>query len=227
MTDRGYPHGLGRILAPDDRDRLFPMSAVLQEPDRPRTRRFWYANSIWLDQGETPQCVEYAWHHWASDGPVTQARGQLWNPGLVYNQAQQEDGFPMPHDGTSVRAGAQVLQRMGYIGAYHWAFDLETVLLALITTGPVVMGTLWYSSMFSPVYDGTVFINAGAAVVGGHAWLLDGVNLDTEEVRAKNSWGRSWGDRGFFRMSFGTLERLIREDGEACLATEVKLPHLP
>lgn len=218
----GYQHGLGRIYEPDDRDLRFPMSAVLADVEPP-IRRYWYANSIWLDQGEAPHCVEYAWHHWASDGPVIQARGQLWQPGLVYAEAQREDEIPSEdYDGTTVRGGAKVLQRLGYISSYHWAWDLPTVIHALRTTGPVVAGTLWYSSMFFPNARGEVRIPAVASPVGGHAWLLDGVNVAKGEVRAKNSWGRGWGDRGFFRMSFDTLERLIHEDGEMCLAVEAR-----
>jgi C1A family cysteine protease len=85
---------------------------------------------------------------------------------------------------------------------------------------PVVVGLNWYSSMFHPNAAGLIKVDGSLA--GGHAFLLDGVSADREYFRIKNSWGRSWGRKGFALISFKDVERLLAEDGEACLAVETK-----
>jgi Papain family cysteine protease len=186
-------------------------------------RRFWYAQGWWGDQGQTPQCVAYAWTHWLEDGPVTHDRvpAPMILPSALYHDAQVLDEWPgEDYDGTSVRAGAKALLKDGWISQYRWAATVEDIVQTLLSLGPVVMGTNWYDSMFDPDTDG--FITVSGSIAGGHAWLLDGVNVTKGYVRAKNSWGRLWGDRGFFRLSIDDLARLLAEQGEACLAVEVR-----
>lgn len=218
-------HGLGRRHAPDPRDTSFPMRPLLAAPitEAPPTR-YWNANGWWGDQRSTPQCVAYAWTHWLEDGPVMQpGKGPIVPPATLYAEAQKVDEWPgEDYEGTSVRAGAKALQDRGLVESYHWAWDAETVLQAVLTTGPVVMGTNWYDSMFDTDAQGMVRISG--AIAGGHAWLIDGASRYRGVVRAKNSWGRDWGRRGFFWLSMETLERLIHEDGEAALAIEVRAP---
>mgnify|MGYP006891290300 CR=1 FL=1 len=70
---------------------------------------------------------------------------------FLYNEAQKIDQWPgEDYDGTSVRAGAAVLKSKGYISGYNWAWDVETVVNALLTLGPVVVGTWWTYDMFFP-----------------------------------------------------------------------------
>jgi hypothetical protein len=124
------------------------------------------------------------------------------------------------YDGTSVRASAKVLQSRGLISEYRWAWSADEVAAALLEVGPVVVGTNWYSSMFRVGEDRMLRIEPTASVAGGHAYALTGVNLSRGWVRVKNSWGRGWAYNGHARMALETLDRLIGEDGEACLALE-------
>lgn len=220
-------YGLGRQFAPDPRDRGFMMAAVLPDKAPAITKRFWWASGWWGDQGDAPQCVEYSWHHFLVDGPITHTpkKGPLWTIGEIYDEAQRIDEWAgEDYDGTSVRAGAKVLQRRGFIKSYRWAFDVDTIVKALLSDpedggGPVVIGTNWYYSMFFPNAAG--LLSVSGRHLGGHAYLLNGVNTRTEQVRIKNSWGRGWARRGFASMRFTDLERLLNEDGEACIASEI------
>lgn len=216
-----YP-ALGRRISVDKRDRKFMMAAVT--PTSPLRRRYWWQNGTWLDQGQTGTCVGHAWAHWIEDGPRTWL-GTI-DPFKVYRDACALDTFTDNDDGnldsgTSVRAGAQALQAVGRVTSYHWAFDVSPVVDAVLTTGPVVVGTWWREAMSRPV-DGLVRVEGSK--VGGHAYLINGVNLDTGKFRIKNSWGRSWGNRGYGWMKIDDMATLIADDGEACLAIETAVP---
>ncbi len=214
--------GLGRLPAKDERDRNFLVSARHPLMESERTYRYWWSNGWWGDQGKTSQCVGYGWTHFLEDGEVTHNKvtPPLINPAELYKQAQEVDEWlGNDYDGTSVRAGAKVLQQLGMISEYHWAYDNETLLHTVLEVAPVVVGTNWYSDMFEPNSLGKVKI--GGALAGGHCYVINGVNKTARFYRCKNSWSRQWGRQGYFFLSFDDMERLISEDGEFCLATEI------
>jgi len=218
-------YSLGRIHAPDARDTNYSVKALLlAAPAAPITKlyKYWWDNGWWGDQQDTPQCVAYAWTHWLEDGPIQQTSTPppVIQPEVLYHAAQLVDEWPgTNYDGTSVRAGAKVLQTKGFIKNYHWATNVEEAVNALLALGPVVVGTNWYSGMFEPIHD---VIYPTGQIAGGHAYVLNGVNLKRGLVRVKNSWGKSWAGDGRVWMEIETLEKLINEDGEVCLATEIK-----
>lgn len=213
-------NGLGRLHSSDSRDANFPLRSIATPSER--LYRYWWASGWRGDQGNTSQCVAYSWLHYLSDGPVTHSsRSQpMMAPTDLYRAAQEVDEWPgNAYDGTSVRAGAKILQAAGFITHYWWAWDVETVINALLSLGPVVVGTNWYSGMFQPDEDGHIELTGHLA--GGHAYLLNGVSRTRGLVRLKNSWGTSWGNNGMAWLDLEDLERLIAEDGEACLAAEL------
>lgn len=219
--------GLGRRFSPDPRDHTYPVMMRLKPSEEEiRTYRYWNPFGWWGDQGQTSQCVAYAWTHWAEDGPVTQPgnaarQGPIVSPEVIYHEAQLLDEWPgTEYDGTSVRAGAKALKARGFISAYHWARTLNEVISTILQLGPMVVGTNWYESMFSPDESGLMSVSGEMA--GGHAWVINGVNVKHGLFRMKNSWGRGWGLGGMALISFEDFERLLREDGEACIAQEVK-----
>jgi C1A family cysteine protease len=57
-------------------------------------------------------------------------------------------------------------------------------------------------------------------VLGGHAYVINGIDIDKKLFRIKNSWGQRWGKNGFAFISFTDMEKLIRENGEICIAAE-------
>lgn len=214
--------GLGRRVAPDARDRDYPLAALLPRRAVARTSRYWYAGGWWGDQGDHPHCVGYAWTHYVEDGPVTHAgAAPVVDPVAVYDRARELDEWPgTDYDGTSVRAGVKALVEMGYVAEYRWAWDAPTVVRALLEEGPVVVGTNWYEGMMA--VDRAGLLHPTGAAVGGHAYLLDGVNTNTRRVRIKNSWGRGWGRSGFAWLTLDDLALLLAEDGEAAVALETR-----
>lgn len=212
--------GLGRLPAADERDKSFLMKAVLPKAVT-ITSKYWDDRGWFGNQGAKPQCVGYSLAHWLENSPIThKSAPPVVQPSIIYNQAQLIDEWPgEDYDGTSVRAGAKVLQGMGFISSYLWAFDLATMIDAVLVKGPVVVGTNWYNQMFHPNAEGHIKIDGGIA--GGHAYLINGVNTKTKLFRIKNSWGQGWGIKGRAWISFADMERLIHEDGEVLIGVEV------
>lgn len=223
------PFNLGRLYSPDERDKGFLMSSLIpkaKETQEYRTWKYWWPTGWWGNQGSTPHCVGYAWAHWLAEGPITQVRarskrgGHPFDPNYLYNEAQLIDEWPgIDYDGTSVRAGVKVLKNNGFVSEYRWAWDIEDVINTLLYISPVVVGTVWTYDMFFP--DENNIIKATGSFSGGHAYLLDGINVDRGIIRIKNSWGRNWANKGFAYISIDDMSKLISLDGEACVAVEI------
>jgi hypothetical protein len=215
-----HEHALGRLYAPDARDGNFPVAPRLAVAPPTRTYRAWSDNGWWGDQGAKPECVVYAFDHLLADAPVTHTPKPRIVPDEFYAACQAIDPWAgTPHDGTDPHAACKVLQDRGLISEYRWATDVATIVQALLTTGPVAMGTNWYTSMFTP--DAQGFVTISGIVEGGHEWVINGINTKTGVARAKNSWGRHWGKSGHFYLRLDTLGRLLSEQGDACVVFEV------
>lgn len=211
-------HGLGRLPSPDARDRHYALRKVA--PKNPvATHRHWRTSTV-LDQGSTSQCVAYSWSAFLEASPL-RTRQHLSMEDLYMAARRVDEWEGEDYDGTSVRAGAKILQTEGHLAQYLWATRVDEVANWILAAhgGPVVMGTDWYDGMFHPDSKGLVRLTG--SVVGGHAWLVYGFNADTGMFHAQNSWGMHWGKKGRFRIRMEDLETLIQAQGEACTATEM------
>ncbi len=214
---------LGRLPSSDEKDHKFLLADRMPKKIITRTSRYWNANGWWGNQENQPHCVGFAWAHWVEDGPVThKGLAPIANPSNIYYEAQTIDEWPGEnYDGTSVRAGAKILQKQGLISEYRWAWELQTLIDSVLELGPVVVGTNWYEGMFYP--DSLAFIKVTGRIAGGHAYVINGVNTKKKFFRIKNSWGREWGKKGHAFISFDDMSKLILEDGEVCIGFENQL----
>lgn len=222
----------GRLENPDERDELFPVSAVLPEPTPFITEKYWWDGGWWGNQGNTFHCVAYSWMHLVEDGPVVQdaittpRSKPLFAPEKFYHECQIRDPWPgTSYNGTSVRTGAQLLKELGIIKEYRWANNSEEVAQTLLHLGPVVVGTKWTMDMAKPKANG--IIRPTGSSLGGHAYLLNGVDYSKKLFRIKNSWSRAWGRNGYAFISFEDFDSLLSMGGDACVAFENKLHEVP
>jgi hypothetical protein len=187
-----------------------------------RTYRHWPTG--WIgDQGAKPYCVGYSFVHWMEASPVRHpARGPAKDPVTAYAGAQDNDEWPgSDYDGSSVRGAFKWARSQGIVSAYHWALSIEDVIEYLIHDGPMVFGTDWTDRMFT-VPRGDV-LDCSGQVVGGHAYLCNGINLRRGLLRLVNSWGADWAGDGRVWMEIEDADRLIfRQYGEACAGVEVR-----
>lgn len=224
---------LDRLQRFDERSRAFPVRTLL--PNQIGRSYTWACNT-WLDQGSEGACVLFAWGHEAAARPVilpyTDAQAFRF-----YEETLPRDGFPMPHEGTSVLAGAQTMQLHKYLDEYRWGFGLRDVVLAIGYKGPGVFGLDWYNGMFKP--DAQGFLRLTDGIAGGHAILgnrvvlrwkpetltaekksdewWDYLDLDESFIGVHNSWGKDWGQFGNAKISFTDLDKLLNDGGEFCI----------
>lgn len=204
---------LDRVVQFDPRSRNYPIRPEL-DSDQPQTR--WWRHTAKLDQGKEGACVGFAWAHELDSAPVEV-------PGMtddfaqrLYRRAQQLDEWPgEDYSGTSVIAGAKAVQELHYLDEYRWAFGVEDVILTLSHHGPVILGVNWYYDMYFP--DGNQYIRPTGRRVGGHAIMALAYSHEAREIWLLNSWGPNWGWGGLCRIKVTDVDRLLREDGEACV----------
>lgn len=213
----------GRIYSFDARDNKYLIAnSPFYSTSQTKRIQYWDDEQWWGNQGNTSECVAYSWIHWLEDGPVYQPASPqpILNPNTVYKAAQKIDEWPGEnYNGTSIRAGAKILQQQGFIQNYYWTTDVNVLANTVLNTGPVVVGTYWYSNMMRPNLR-TGLMSATGRILGAHAYIINGVDLNRRLFRIKNSWGRNWGLQGRAFISFTDMSRLMRMQGEVCLAIE-------
>jgi len=208
---------LDRLVEFDERSRNFPIRMLLPEEAK-KPRSYSWRCSSYLNQGQEGACVGFAWAHELSARP-SEVRGV--DAGIargIYKKAQTLDEWKgEEYEGTSVLGGIKAVQALypNLIGEYRWAFGIDDVISTLSYFGPVVLGINWYSGMSIP--DSRGLIKPTGAKRGGHAILARSVSLARREITLRNSWGSDWGDHGDCYIGFDDLEKLLHEEGEACV----------
>jgi hypothetical protein len=221
----GPQPALGRLRAIDERDRNYQLPRRVSAAAG-LSSKHWLSRGPVLDQGDSPRCVAFAGVKWLLTHPVV---NHALDTGELYAECQKRDEWEgEDYDGTSVRALFKCLRDRGLVPEYRWAWDIQPVVQHLLSRGPVVVGTDWHLDMFTPDRHG--YIWPTGPVVGGHAYMLNGVSKERLNpdgtkgtIRIINSWGPGWAEKGRAWITIGAMDALIRAYGEACTATEVKV----
>jgi hypothetical protein len=197
----------------------------------------WPKRSPILNQGQTGTCVGHGFEYRLRGAPFSHRATAVPDAFAIYDLATTLDPWPENdgdrQSGTSVLAGVKALQVLGYAGEhFDWIYDADTAAKWLagkdaagrFVGGTLVIGIPWYASMFTPDAEGFVKPEPGSPLVGGHCLELDEAQVERGFFEWPNSWGTDWGLGGRGRMSFETLDRLLKEDGDAVIVDEVAGP---
>lgn len=216
--------GLGFIEHKDEQSREYGVRALLA----PRGKRY---EQVWkmqdqfpLNQGEEGACVGFGWAAELAAEPVRYNTNDGYAFQL-YEHARAIDRNDGRHydAGATLLAGAKLCKRLGMVSEYRWAFGMGDVIDALVQKGPVVLGVGWYEGMYETDKNGLVSIKGSK--VGGHCILANGYYpahpKHGECIQWINSWGPTYGLNGVGFVKLPDLERLLAEQGEACIATDI------
>lgn len=240
--------GFGRLKSTDPRNVSYLMHRALApvEAANPVLLKTWGFRGTPLDQGNTGTCTGHAGAHFIHCSPI--AHRKFIDPFLLYREAVLLDEYPdndldATRENKDLQAGssgtgvAKALEHRGTISEYLWAQRFEDAITWVLTRGPVMVGSNWYSSMMTPTPAGYLTVQGGASIVGGHEWLIRGVDKKRGLALMVNSWGGGWGGSGRWvgakvrpghaLIDFATLARLFHEDGDCVSALESGKPKPP
>lgn len=100
------------------------------------------------------------------------------------------------------------------ITSYHSIKTVREILTCLAEGYPVVFGFTVYSGFSSEEVSKTGIAQLpkeNEVPEGGHAVMAVGYNTKDGRILVRNSWGKSWGQGGYFTMPFRYIETLAAD----------------
>jgi C1A family cysteine protease len=94
------------------------------------------------------------------------------------------------------------------ISEYQRITSLDAMLHCLASGFPFVFGFTVYDAFESPEVAKTGILNLpakGEKTLGGHAVMAVGYDYAARRIIVRNSWGKAWGQAGYFTMPFDYL----------------------
>lgn len=92
------------------------------------------------------------------------------------------------------------------IASYQRVADLDTMLACLASKRPVVFGFMVPEYFLSETMARKAVLplpTAADSMVGGHAVMAAGYSMTANPyIWVRNSWGATWGNKGYFKMPF-------------------------
>lgn len=212
---------LDRLKQFDEKSRSF---RAIRGLETRRRRGFTWRTVKWLNQGMEGACVGFAFGHDAIARPSpllyvddAMAREKIYHRAQVIDpwEGGSYPGATPFYEGTSVLSGAKAAQELGHFENYEWAFSVDEMIMAVGYKGPAVIGVDWYDGMYHTDIDG--FIKPVGNIIGGHAILVNSVNVKAGYFGLRNSWGQDWGVNGSCKISFDDMAKLLSQQGEVCI----------
>lgn len=233
---------LGRLYHPDPRDRKYALTPErlnaiprqLEPGARQRTLP-WKRGPV-LDQGSTSECTVFSAAGFLQCAPQLHAKGLGWTRQQFtdfYKAAQRQDEWAgEDYDGTSERAVQKILRDAGYISEFLWvdasagdAMDIAEEYV--LTRGPLLLGTDWFTGMDTPSEKGAYIAPTGA-FRGGHEicvrWKYNARHYKYPSTwELIQSWGEGVGEQGLIRLKDEDLRYLfLTLNGDLCSPQEAK-----
>lgn len=199
--------------------RFLTLESKVPNPPPPPTpvSKLWDKTQYTLNQGNTPHCVGFGWAQWGNTNPVADMFTDTDGHNIYY-ECKVIDGQPNQENGSYTRSGAKAMQARGRLSVYAFANTLDAALTWVLTKGPVVVGSDFYWDMETPDVTGLVHPTGGIA--GGHEYLMVGYD-GSDLITFLNSWGTSWGVKGYFKMHKSEFQLLFDQSGELCTSIEL------
>lgn len=230
---------LDRLIEFDEKSREYAIRQFL-DPNAVPVTKLWTVPDDdvlnVLDQGKEGACTGFGTTNELRFQPVAirHANGALLDAKFgrenVYWEAQKADPWPggaypgaTPiYEGTSVISAIKRVAKLGFYTEYRWAFGEADLALAIGNIGPAVLGLNWYTGMFKPNQKN--FIKPTGTVQGGHCILCIGYDAESKYYTLYNSWGPKWGRGGTCKVTKPDMNRLLKDNGEACVITGRAVP---
>jgi hypothetical protein len=225
---------LGRLAQFDEKSRRYNVADVRKSTAL--TSKSW-TNATYLDQGSTSACTGHSRTYDIAGYPKPVAGLTNNFANRVYELAKTMDEWPgEAYEGSSVLGALKAATSLGYIGEYRWAFNIDDMLAAMVHLGPVVVGTIWYDSMFYPRPSGLLVVDNKSGEAGGHAYYFRRILVSRASKRdflgtretirdeplliVRNSWGQSWAKNGEAAMWASDYQNNLWPEGEQSVVTK-------
>lgn len=150
---------------------------------------------------------------------------------VVLSQFPYSDGDCnlRPSAGQLDQAGAWRIKDFATLGM-NGAVPLDKVIEELNAGRPVILA-IGVDQTFNDYRGGIVNSYIGP-VIGTHAIVAVGYDLDAGTLKLQNSWGMGWGESGTVRIGFETARRMIIEayvikDAAAMIDAPMPVPPVP
>ena len=103
---------------------------------------------------------------------------------------------------------SEMIARWAIIGSYWSCANLNELKVALIDA-PVVIGVPVFLEWANPSKGIINYPSNPGKIYGGHAILACGFNNEKQMIKIKNSWGDSWGDKGYGYLPYRYIDDFL------------------